>query len=105
MKDRQFSPHNCDSSVQMEDLRLAWTDHHIFCSAQSFYVTDAILHRKSRSTSEQELATLMQLRILRRGFLQDRNVGVGIFPEREEVLIGNAGISCFSLRCESAART
>src|SRR6266567_334734 len=29
MKDRQFSPHNCDSSVQMEDLRLAdalvWT--------------------------------------------------------------------------------
>src|SRR6202022_1791480 len=31
---------------------------------------------------------LLQLRILRLGFLQDGDVGVGVFPEREEVLVG-----------------
>ena len=49
MNDRQFSLHSCESSVQMEALRLAWTNHHIFCSAQSFYVTDAILHKEVTS--------------------------------------------------------
>src|ERR1035438_9707452 len=31
---------------------------------------------------------LLQLRVLCLGLLQDRNVGVGVFPEGEEVLIG-----------------
>jgi hypothetical protein len=35
MNDRQFSLHSCESSVQMEDLRLAWADH-LFCSARTF---------------------------------------------------------------------
>ena len=30
----------------------------------------------------------MQLRVLRLGLLQDRDVGVGIFPEGEEVFVG-----------------
>ena len=34
---------------------------------------------------------LFQLCVLRLGFLQDGDVGVGVFPEREEVLIGGAG--------------
>jgi hypothetical protein len=29
--------------------------------------------------------------IFRLGFLQDGDVGVGVFPEREEVLIGGSG--------------
>ena len=29
----------------------------------------------------------MQFRVLRLGLLQDRDVGVGVFPERDEVLI------------------
>src|SRR5258708_37537006 len=33
---------------------------------------------------------LLQLRVLRPGFLQDRNVLVGVFPRGEEVLIGSA---------------
>src|SRR6266851_6042154 len=33
---------------------------------------------------------LLQLRVLRVGFLQDRNVLVGVFPRGEEVLIGSA---------------
>jgi hypothetical protein len=37
----------------------------------------------------------LQLRVLRRGFLQDKDVGVGVFPEREEVFVSgersNAG--------------
>ena len=35
----------------------------------------------------------IQLRILGLGFFEDRNVGVGIFPNGEEVLIGAAGTS------------
>jgi len=31
----------------------------------------------------------MRLRVLRFGFLQDRNVGVGVFPKSEEVLVGS----------------
>src|ERR1700690_2355042 len=31
---------------------------------------------------------LLQLRILRFRLLQDRDVGVGVFPEREEILVG-----------------
>jgi hypothetical protein len=34
---------------------------------------------------------LLQLRILRLGFLQDGDVKVGVFPEGEEVLVGGAG--------------
>jgi hypothetical protein len=34
---------------------------------------------------------LLQLGVLRLGFLQDGDVGVGVFPEREEVLICSAG--------------
>ena len=32
---------------------------------------------------------LLQLRVLRFGLLQDGDVGVGIFPEGEEVLVGH----------------
>ena len=34
---------------------------------------------------------LLQLCVLRLGFLQDGDVGVGVFPDGEEVLIGGAG--------------
>jgi hypothetical protein len=34
---------------------------------------------------------LLQLRVLRLGLLQDGDVGVGVFPERKEILIGGAG--------------
>jgi hypothetical protein len=30
---------------------------------------------------------LLQLRVLRLGFFQDRDVGVGVFPEGEEVFV------------------
>ena len=35
---------------------------------------------------------LFQLCVFRLGFLQNGNVGVGVFPEREEILIGGAGL-------------
>jgi hypothetical protein len=35
---------------------------------------------------------LLQLRVLCLGLLQDRNVRVGVFPQREEVLVGAAGL-------------
>ena len=40
---------------------------------------------------------LLQLRILRLGFFQNRDVGVGVFPEREEILIGSLGFSGVAL--------
>jgi hypothetical protein len=38
----------------------------------------------------EQLRRLLQLRVLRFGFLQDGDVGVGVFPEREEILISGA---------------
>jgi len=40
---------------------------------------------------------LLQLRVLGFGLLQDWDVGVGVFPEREEILVGGeclGGIAC-----------
>jgi hypothetical protein len=34
---------------------------------------------------------LFQLCVFRLGFLQDGDVGVGVFPEGEEILVGGAG--------------
>ena len=36
-------------------------------------------------------ASLVQLRVLRLGFLQDGDVGVGVFPEGEEILVSRLG--------------
>jgi hypothetical protein len=33
----------------------------------------------------------LQLRVLRLGFAQDGNVGIGVFPERKEILVSGAG--------------
>jgi hypothetical protein len=33
----------------------------------------------------------LQLRVLRFGFLQDGNIRVGVFPQREEIFVGGAG--------------
>ena len=35
---------------------------------------------------------LLQLRVLRLGLLQDGDVGIGVFPEREEILVLDAGL-------------
>ena len=37
------------------------------------------------------LAALLPLRVLRLGLLEDGDVRIGVFPEREEILIGGAG--------------
>ena len=34
----------------------------------------------------------LELRVLRLGLLQDRDVGIGIFPEGEEFLVGGAAL-------------
>jgi hypothetical protein len=52
---------------------------------------------KNRPFQKQSL----QLRVLRIGLFQDRNVGVGVFPEGEEVLIGGfcfGGVALHGIR-------
>jgi hypothetical protein len=41
---------------------------------------------------------LLQLRVLRFSFFQDWNVGVGVFPEGEEVFVGGAGLGSVALQ-------
>jgi hypothetical protein len=43
-------------------------------------------------TSAEEGPLSLQLGVLRLGLLQDGDVGVGVFPEGEEVLVGGAGL-------------
>jgi hypothetical protein len=51
-----------------------------------------------------KIATLLpQLRVLRFGFFQDRNAGVGVFPEGKEFFVGGerpdaGGVGIRSLR-------
>src|SRR5258708_32530523 len=44
------------------------------------------------------LSALLQLRVLGFGLLQDGDVRVGVFPEREEILIRDTGTRCISLQ-------
>src|SRR5271156_2830611 len=45
---------------------------------------------------------LLQLRVLRLGFFQDGDVGVGVFPEREEIVVGALRLPCVALQGVSA---
>jgi hypothetical protein len=45
-----------------------------------------------------------QLRVLGLGLLQDGDVGVGVFPQREEVLICRAGLGGLALKRIGAAQ-
>ncbi len=47
-------------------------------------------------------AELLQLRVLRLGFLQYGNVRVGVFPQREEILIRGACAARIARRCVCA---
>jgi hypothetical protein len=48
-------------------------------------------------------AHLLQLRVFRLGFFQDGDVGVGVFPKREKVLIPGARFGGISLKGVSAS--
>jgi hypothetical protein len=50
-----------------------------------------------RALCEATILPLLQFRILRFGFLQNRNLRVGIFPESQEVLIEGTGACSVSL--------
>ena len=47
-----------------------------------------------RSARRKNLFLLLQLRVLRLGLLQDGDVGIGVFPEGKEILIGGAAFGC-----------
>src|SRR5580698_4303720 len=51
-------------------------------SVRNSEITILAIHRSAGSGSG-----LLQLRVLRLGFLQDGDVGVGVFPKDEEVLV------------------
>src|SRR5580692_7313824 len=56
----------------------------------------------TRTKIRNSMELLLQLRVLRLCLLQDRNLGVGVSPEREEILIGCPGFGCVTLHCASA---
>ena len=45
---------------------------------------------------------LVQLRVLRFRFFQDGDVGVGVFPEGEEILISSFGLGGITFECVGA---
>ena len=44
---------------------------------------------------------LSQFRVLSLGFFQDGNVGIGVFPDREEILVGSQCPDAGSIRIRS----
>src|SRR5208337_700521 len=48
---------------------------------------------------------LLQFRVLGLGLFQDGDVGVGVFPEREKILIGGAGFGGVALHGVSARQS
>ena len=61
----------------------------------------AFAMRKSRKSLG---LRLLQLRILLLGLLQDREVGVSVFPQREEILVSNAALRGVALKGVSASQ-
>ena len=51
------------------------------------------------------LAESLQFRILCFGFFQDRDVGVRVFPDREEVLVGPLRVAYVALKSVCACKT
>jgi|SRR5579871_1693767 len=53
-----------------------------------------------------EKLKLLQLRVLGFGFLQDGNIQVGVFPEREEISVGGEGASAggITISCRALLR-
>ena len=43
---------------------------------------------KARQAQRELSKESLQLRVLRFGFLQDGNIGIGVFPERKEIIVG-----------------
>ncbi len=52
-----------------------------------------------------ESPELLQLRVLRLSFFQDGDVGVGVFPEREEILISGPGFDSVALQSVGTGET
>src|ERR1039458_2073341 len=64
-------------------------------------LSSRVISKQQRT--RQDFFPLPQLRVLRFGFFQDGDVGVGVFPEGEEVFVGSehpdaGGIGIRSLR-------
>jgi hypothetical protein len=53
----------------------------------------------NKETSATAEPDSLQLRVLHLGFLQDGDVGVGVFPEGKEILIGGAALLFVALEC------
>ena len=59
--------------------------------------------RNSSGIFPTPLAELRQLGVFRFGLLEDRDVGVGVFPEGEEILVGSLCLGLFSRHSERSA--
>ena len=74
------------------------------CAKREIRLTEVVAVRgRTGSDAEFGRRALLQLRVLRLGFFQDGDIGVGVFPEREEVLVSferthTSSISIRSLR-------
>src|SRR5580693_4712587 len=52
-----------------------------------------LLRRSNKTSTPAACAHSLKLRVLCLGFLQDGDVGVGVFPEGEEIFVGGAGVA------------
>jgi hypothetical protein len=71
-------------------------------SKETRFVYDSRYRARSRLTLK--FQQLLQLRVLRFGFLEDGDVGIGVFPEREKILVGRFGVDGISLSGVGAAQ-
>jgi len=67
------------------------------CSRRIVRGYEGVGDSRSGSTSFRAASPLLQLRVFRLGFLQDGNVGVGVFPQPEEVFVGGERPSAGSI--------
>ena len=62
-------------------------------------------HPKEPVRESSKLRSLLQFRVFRFGFLQNGDIGVSVFPEGEEVLVGDAGLGAVSRQRVGAGQT
>jgi hypothetical protein len=61
--------------------------------------------RKAHASRGRRIRELFQLRVLCLGSDLDRNIGVSVFPEHEEILIGRLGSGRFSLQRQRTCKS
>src|SRR5215469_2674952 len=89
---RRLRERTCDSTTGMEE------EHELLFEVKEFIKIQRRAYARWRCTRSQGEAAPLQFGVLGLGLLQDGDVGVGILPQGEEIIVGGTGFRSIALQ-------